>query len=216
RPILDPFRVARVIARPFVGDARRGFTRTYNRHDFSIEPPSPTLLDRLKQAGREVIGVGKIEDIFAGCGLTRSERTHGNVEGMARLLELVHEVEGPALVFVNLIDFDMLYGHRRDPSGYARALQEADRAFVPVLAALRPDDLLVITADHGCDPTFAASTDHTREQVPLLAYRPGRAGQPLGRRSTFADVGQTIAEGLGLPSLDAGTSFLSSTQGVAR
>ena len=209
RRILDPYRVARVIARPFLGDGPGQFARTYNRHDFSMEPPAPTLLDRLHQAGREVVGVGKIDDVFSGRGLTRSVRTHGNADGLTRLLELAGSVTGPALVFANLIDFDMLYGHRRNPAGYARALEEADPGLAQLVERLGPQDLLLLTADHGCDPTFTGSTDHTREQVPLLAYRPEHPGVPLGQRDTFADVGQTIAEALGIGLLSAGSSFLS-------
>jgi len=212
RQILDPHRVARVIARPFVGDGPGQFRRTYNRHDFSMVPPAATLLDHLQQAGIEVIGVGKIGDIFAGRGVSRSLHTQGNADGLARLRELVDEVTGPALVFVNLIDFDMLYGHRRDPAGYARALEEADLLLQPVVERLGEDDLLILTADHGCDPTFLASTDHTREQVPLLALRPGHAGVPLGVRRTFADLAQTVAAGFGVATDLAGISFFAETE----
>ena len=209
RLILDPYRVARIIARPFIGTDKGHFARTYNRHDFSMPPPSPTMLDHLRDAGVEVLGIGKIGDVFSGHGLDRSIRTSGNSDGMARLLELVREIRGPALVFLNLIDFDMLYGHRRDPLGYALALEAFDREIEPVLKELGSRDMLVITADHGCDPTFIETTDHTREQVPLLVLSPGRAGVPLGQRSTFADLAQTITDIFGARPVPAGSSFLS-------
>ncbi len=215
RRVLEPHFVARVIARPFVGERAGEFQRTYNRHDFSLKPTAPTVLDRLIEAGTPVLGVGKISDIFAGQGISESFRTEGNADGMERLLELAREQRGPALVFVNLIDFDMLYGHRRDPAGYAAALEAFDRDLGPVLDALGPADLLLVTADHGCDPTYAATTDHTREQVPLLAYRPGVPGVPLGVRSSFADLGQTVAQAFGLAPLPAGRSFLDAL-GTAR
>ena len=208
RPLLDEHRVARVIARPFVGTGPEDFQRTYNRHDYSMVPPRPTLLDDLKEAGIPVVGLGKIGDIFANRGLTESVRTRGNAEGMQRLLEHVASLPAPGFAFLNLIDFDMLYGHRRDTEGYAQALEAFDVDLAPVVAALGPRDLLLITADHGCDPTFAATTDHTREQVPLLAYWPGHSGRALGTRSTFADMAATVAQALGLPPTAAGTSFL--------
>ncbi len=208
RTVLDDHYLARVIARPFVGVGPDDFQRTYNRHDYSMEPPRPTVLERLTVAGVPVVGLGKIGDIFANRGVTRSIRTKGNAEGMQRLLEQVRELPAPGLAFLNLIDFDMLYGHRRNPSGYAEALEAFDEGLAPVVAALEPRDLLLITADHGCDPTFDATTDHTREQVPLLAYWPGHAGRALGARRTFADMAETVAEALGLTPMGAGTSFL--------
>jgi phosphopentomutase len=201
RAICDEHRVARVIARPFVGTPG-GFTRTYNRRDFSMAPPAPTLLDRLVGAGVEVTGVGKIEDIFAGRGLTRSVHTSGNEDGMRRTLELARSA-GPGLVFVNLIDFDMLHGHRNDVAGYARALERVD-AFVPDLEqALQPGDVAIVTADHGCDPTFPG-TDHTREHVPLLAFGPALRGGPAGTRRSFADVAETVLALFGLPAMGSG------------
>lgn len=201
RALCDEHRVARVIARPFVGEPG-GFKRTYNRRDFSMEPPAPTLLDRLVGAGVEVTGVGKIEDIFAGRGLTRSVHTSGNEDGMQCTLELARTA-GPGLVFVNLIDFDMLHGHRNDAPGYARALERVD-AFVPDLErALEPGDVVIVTADHGCDPTFPG-TDHTREHVPLLAFGPGLRGGPCGTRRTFADVAETVLALFGLPAMGTG------------
>jgi phosphopentomutase len=206
RRLCDPLRVARVIARPFVG-APGSFTRTYNRHDFGMPPPAPTLLDHLEGAGRAVVGIGKIGDIFSGRGLSESIHTAGNADGVERTLEVLDRRD-EGLIFVNLIDFDMLYGHRRNPEGFAACLQEFDRALPRITAALSPADLLILTADHGNDPTFSG-TDHTRERVPVLAYGPpGAAGSPLGLRTGFADVAATIADALGAPPLPAGASFL--------
>lgn len=208
REILDAHGVARVIARPFVGEPG-SFRRTYNRRDFSLPPPRPTVLDRLCEAGVPVVGVGKIEDIFAGRGVPRSVHTEGNRDGMARTIELAREF-GHGLVFVNLVDFDMLYGHRRDPAGYRRALEEFDVDYRAFEAELRQGDLVILTADHGNDPTFSAGTDHTREYVPILATGPGLArGVELGTRESFADVGATVAEALGVAPVGPGTSFLS-------
>jgi phosphopentomutase len=205
RVIADRHRIGRVIARPFVG--RPGaFRRTYNRRDYSLVPPTPTLLDHLSDAGREVIGVGKISDIFAGRGLTRSLHSEGNADGLRLTLEALAELER-GLLFVNLVDFDMLYGHRNDVPGFARALAELD-AWLPTFeAALRPGDVAFITADHGNDPT-TPGTDHTRERVPLLAFGPGVRAAPLGTRASFCDLGQTIAAALDAAPLDRGSSFL--------
>jgi len=207
RELLDPLGVGRVIARPFVGE-EGSFKRTYNRRDYSLEPFSETSLDRLVAASVPVIGVGKIEDIFAGRGLTRSVHTEGNADGMVHTLELARTVDH-GLVFVNLVDFDMLFGHRRDPAGYRRALEEFDGCLPEFEAALRPDDLVILTADHGNDPTFVQTTDHTREYVPLLAFGPGLpGGVDLGTRESFADIGATVEEALGLPVPSSGVSFL--------
>jgi phosphopentomutase len=174
-----------------------------------MPPPRPTVLDRLVAAGWPVIGVGKIHDIFAGHGVTESLHTEGNDDGCRRTLELARTVDR-GLVFVNLVDFDSSYGHRNDAAGYARALESFDRQLGALLPLLRPDDLLALTADHGCDPT-APGTDHTREHVPLLALLAGTAsGTDLGTRSTFADLGATVAEFFGIPGTGHGTSFLSS------
>jgi phosphopentomutase len=208
--------VARVIARPFTGTGPGDYHRTYNRHDYSMLPTGPTLLDWLQDANVPVIGVGKISDIFAGVGVNRSIQTKGNADGMAQLLRLVREEVGPAFVFVNLIDFDMNFGHRRDPVGYANALVECDGQLRPVLDALGPDDLLLLTADHGCDPTYLATTDHTREAVPLLAYRPGVPGVALGVRQSFADLAATVAEALGCAPATFGSSFLAEMHGGKR
>lgn len=207
RAQLDPHRVGRVIARPFVGEPG-AFERTYNRHDFSMEPDGPTVLTVLEQASVPTVGVGKIRDIFAGVGVGRSVSTKGNADGIQRTAELLGSI-GEGLIFVNLVDFDMAYGHRRNPKGYAQALQEFDAALPGLQAALGEADLMIITADHGCDPTFVAHTDHTREYVPLLAYGPDlKAGVDLGTRETFADMAATVADFFGLSWDQAGTSFL--------
>jgi len=205
RALLDRFRVARVIARPFVG--RPGaYVRTYNRKDFSIPSPERTVLERLTERGVRVVGVGKIPDIFDRRGITDEIHTEGNADGLARTERLLASA-GPGLLFVNLVDFDMLYGHRNDAAGYGRALEELDRALPRLTGLLRDGDILAITADHGCDPT-TPSTDHSREYVPLLVHAPGGAGGPLGIRDTFADLGATVAEYFGVPGAAAGRSFL--------
>jgi phosphopentomutase len=208
RRLLDPYGVARVIARPFVGTPGE-YRRTYNRRDFSMAPPRPTVLDHLVAAGLPVVGVGKIPDIFAGRGVTESVHTEGNADGLRRSEEVLRRGQ-PGLVYTNLVDFDMAYGHRRDPIGYARALEEAD-AFLPALLdAAGPRCLVLITADHGCDPTAAWSTDHTREYVPLLAWHagiPAGGGRDLGLRTTFADMGATVAEALGVAPAEGGTAI---------
>jgi len=196
--------VSRVIARPFVGEPG-AFKRTGNRRDFSVAPPRDTLLDVLSRGGFDVAGVGKIEDIFAHRGLTLSDHASGNtacIEATFRMLE--KPLDG--LVFVNLVDFDMHYGHRRDPAGFARALEEVDRAVPGLLGLMGPEDLLIFTADHGCDPGFRG-TDHTRERVPLLVYRHGLSAIDLGTRSTLADIAATILDMFSLPQTLAGTSF---------
>lgn len=197
--------VGRVIARPFLG--RPGaFSRTERRKDFSLLPPKPTILDLVKEAGLEVMGVGKIEDIFANRGLTQSNHTGNNMDTLDAILQFVAQ-GAPGLIFANLIDFDMLYGHRNNPRGYAEALEAFDRRLPELLDALFPGDLLILTADHGNDPT-TPSTDHSREQVPLLVAGPQvRPGADLGTRSTFADVAATIAELLQTKPPFAGASF---------
>jgi phosphopentomutase len=206
---LDRWNVARVIARPFVGTPGR-YVRTYHRRDFSLAPPGRSVLERLSEAGVPVIGVGKIPDVFDRRGITEEVHTAGNADGIARTLELLARVER-GLVFVNLVDFDMLHGHRNDPAGYARALEELDRAVPDLLGRLGPRDLLAFTADHGCDPT-TLSTDHSREYVPLLVHGPGRGGGDLGTRRSFADLGATVAEFFGLAP-EVGTSFLAELGG---
>lgn len=209
RKIVDPYGVARVIARPFVGHGGN-YTRTYNRRDFSMEPPGETVLDLVSRAHMDVVGIGKIEDIFAGRGISRTIHTEGNTDGIHKTLEVLREVER-GLVFVNLVDFDMLYGHRRNPHGYAQALEEVDELLLPGLMELVSDEtLFMITADHGCDPTADWSTDHTREEVPLLVLTlesVTSGGRSLGVTSSFADVGQTIAFSLGVGSLQRGVAL---------
>jgi phosphopentomutase len=205
RALADRHQIGRVIARPFVG-APGAFRRTYNRRDFALVPPAPTLLDALTAAGQEVIGVGKISDIFAGRGLTRSLHSEGNADGLRLTLEALRTFER-GLLFVNLVDFDMLYGHRNDVSGFARALVELDAWLPRFRAALGDGDAAFITADHGNDPT-TPGTDHTRERVPLLAFGPRVAPVALGTRTSFCDLGQTIAAALGIAPLARGSSFL--------
>jgi phosphopentomutase len=203
---IGPVGVDRVIARPFNGDPRQGFSRTPDRRDYSIPPPDRTVLDALKEAGRDVIGVGKIGDIFAMQGLTETHPVHGNAELMAKTAELAGR-DFHGLVFVNLVDFDMLYGHRNDPAGMAAALNEFDAwlsRFIGLTGGehpspLREDDLLIITADHGNDPT-TGSTDHSREQVPVLVFRPGNPGKVVETEPGFYHVGATVAAWLGVQS----------------
>lgn len=198
--------VGRVIARPFTG-ANGDYTRTPRRHDFSLEPPAVTMLDQLKDAGMDVISVGKIKDIFAGRGITEAVYTKGNEEGIERTLEyLERDFEG--LCFVNLVDYDMLYGHRNDIDGYARALTYFDEQLPEMLRRLREDDVLMITADHGCDPGYTVSTDHSREHTPFLMYGEKVAPGNLGTRETFADIGATVLACFGIEPEFAGTSML--------
>jgi phosphopentomutase len=206
RRLCDPLGIGRVIARPFTGDAATGFRRTPNRRDYAVPPPEPTLLDRAAAAGRATIGIGKIGDIFAHRGVGETRKGPSD----AALVEIAAATIGDApdgsFTFANFVEFDSLYGHRRDVAGYARALETFDAA-VPVFeAALRPGDLLVLTADHGNDPTWAGA-DHTREMVPILCAGPGLGPRALGRRR-FADVGRTLAAWLGLPPGAHGDSFL--------
>ena len=184
--------VGRIIARPFIGEPGN-FVRTPNRHDYSLLPPEKTILDELKGKGYDVIGIGKIGDIFAHQGLTASNPTKSNKHGMEILHQLAEDDKIKGLVMANLVEFDSQYGHRNDPRGYADALEAFDKELKSFLPLLKEDDLLMITADHGCDPT-TVSTDHSREYVPILVYRKKVAGENLGIRSTFADVAATIAE----------------------
>ena len=197
--------VGRVIARPFVGTAG-SYKRTANRHDFSLEPPAKTLLDALKESGKASIAVGKIYDIFAGIGTTEHVYNQSNADGMGHADNYVNQ-NWEGLCFVNLVDFDMMYGHRRDIDGYATALSQFDTWLGQFLPKLGPDDLLMITADHGCDPAYTATTDHTREYVPLLVL--GQKVRPvnLGTRASFADIAATVAELLDVPLSTPGVSF---------
>jgi phosphopentomutase len=201
---LDRHRVARVIARPFVGPPGQ-YRRTYNRKDFAMAAPGPTVLELLTAAGVPVVGVGKIPDVFDHKGVTEEIHTEGNADGLRRTAEILDRVDH-GLVFVNLVDFDSQYGHRNDPVGYARALEELDRALPGLLGKLRPGELAAITADHGCDPT-TPSTDHSREYVPLLVHVAGGGGGDLGIRRSFTDLGATVAEFFGVRAPE-GTSFL--------
>jgi len=200
-----PYEVGRVIARPFTGEPGH-FVRTANRHDYAVPPPKGMLLDKLQEAKTEVYSVGKIFDVFLGRGIEEHVKTKTNADGMQKTLEAMEDFER-GLVFVNLVDFDSQYGHRNDVEGYGRALEEFD-AWLPSLeGALRPDDLVILTADHGCDPT-TPSTDHSREYTPLIAFGPhAKAGVDLGTRATLSDMGQTIAENFGTR-IEKGTSFL--------
>lgn len=200
-----PYEVGRVIARPFTGDPG-AFTRTPNRHDYAVPPPKDMLLDQLNARDVPVFSVGKIFDIFLGRGIRDQEKTKSNADGMAKTLEAMADTPD-GLIFVNLVDFDQEFGHRNDVEGYAGALEEVDGWLPRLDAALQPGDLVILTADHGCDPT-TASTDHSREYVPLLVYGPGTASVNLGTRATLSDIGQTVAENFGAR-LSRGTSFLS-------
>ena len=199
--------VGRVIARPFVGTSGN-YRRTSNRHDFSLEPPSETMLDAIQKAGLASIAVGKIFDIFAGRGMTEHVYNASNADGLDHAMDYSKE-DFHGLCFVNLVDFDMLYGHRRDIDGYAKALTEFDRWLPSFLEQLGDEDLVMITADHGCDPAYLATTDHTREYVPLLVL--GKAVKPvnLGTRKTFADIAATVTALLGVPYETPGISFAS-------
>lgn len=198
--------VGRVIARPFTG-AEGNFVRTPKRHDFSLEPPGITMLDQLQKAGKTVISVGKIKDIFAGRGITDFVYTEGNAEGIERTLEYMgREFEG--LCFVNLVDFDMLYGHRNDVEGYAGALRAFDKKLPELLSKLQKEDLLMITADHGCDPGYLQSTDHSREYTPFLMYGEGVQPDNLGTRESFSDIGATVLAYFGIQPDFAGVSML--------
>ena len=198
--------VGRVIARPFTGESGN-YVRTSRRHDYSLVPPAETMLDAISASGKEVIGVGKIKDIFAGKGITSYTYTSGNTEGIRKTLEYMkQEFEG--LCFINLVDYDMLYGHRNDIEGYARALTEFDEALPELLAGLCDEDILMITADHGCDPGYTVSTDHSREYTPFLMY--GRHITPvnLGTRETFADIGATVLQYFGITPAFEGRGML--------
>lgn len=197
--------VGRVIARPFIGDSAEGFTRTANRRDFSLAPPAPTLLDDVSSAGKEVVSVGKIFDIFAGRGITEAHLSHSNDEGMA-LTAAMAEKDFTGLCFTNLVDFDMLYGHRRDPAGYAAALSRFDAWLPGFLEKLGEDDVLMLTADHGCDPRFTKTTDHTREYVPWLIWGKRVRTENLGTLCGFSDIAATVAALLQVPYHGAGKS----------
>ena len=206
RELVDEYQIGRVIARPFIGKPD-SFKRTGNRKDYATLPPAKTLLDHLKDAGQEVIAIGKIADIYAHQGITQTIKADGNMALFDATLEAMKTAPQGSLVFTNFVDFDSSYGHRRDVIGYAHALEEFDARLPELAALLQPDDLVVIAADHGCDPTRPGS-DHTREHIPVLVYGPSLKGRSIGRRDSFADIGQSIAQHLGLESLPHGLSFL--------
>ena len=207
RELVDDYRIGRVIARPFLGSTPADFKRTGNRRDYSVPPPGETLLDRLAAAGGAVVGVGKVPDIFAGQGITQRVKASGLPALMQATGRSLEAGADRTLVFTNLVDFDQEYGHRRDIAGYARALEWLDTELGRMVARLGPGDLLVITADHGNDPSWEG-WNHTREYVPVLACGPAVPAEPIGRRDTFADIGQSLASWFGLPPLPNGTSFL--------
>ena len=209
--LVGPHAVARVIARPFVGEPGH-FVRTDRRRDFSLPPPEPTVLDHVHQAGLPVVAIGKIADLFAGRGITEAIHTHNDADGMLQTLRTVGTVPR-GLIFTNLVDLDTLFGHRNNPQGYGRDLEEIDARLSPLVASLGPRDLLIITADHGNDPTDS-STDHTREYVPLLVAGPRvRGGVELGVRRTFADAGAAVAQALDVAPPRVGESFLDEVRG---
>ncbi len=210
--MVAPLHVGRVIARPFVGSVG-AFRRTANRHDYAVTPPGDTLLDLLTRRGIPVVSIGKVRDLFAGRGIDRAIPARSDADGLNHLMEVVHE-QGEGLIFINLVDFDAQFGHRNDVDGYAANLERFDERLEDVLSALRDSDLLVITADHGNDPT-TPSTDHSREYVPiLLTGSRVRAEVDLGTRQTFADLGQTLADNFGVGPLAHGTSFLNEIVGA--
>jgi phosphopentomutase len=207
RRLCDPLRIGRVIARPFLGTPETGFSRTGNRRDYAVPPPRPTLFDSLAEAGREVVSVGKIADIFAHRATGREVKAHGNMAVVDACLAALDSLDDGGFVFGNCVDFDSEFGHRRDVPGYAAALEAFDARVPDLHAALRPGDMLVLTADHGNDPTWPG-TDHTREQVPVLAVGPGISFGSIGTRSSLADVGASVAAHLGIVWRGPGTSFL--------
>ncbi|MGI9224314.1 MAG: phosphopentomutase [Woeseiaceae bacterium] len=207
RELVDDYNIGRVIARPFVGDSPANYVRTGNRRDLTTPPHLPTVLDKLVEAGGDVISIGKIADIYAHQGITRKVKASGNAALFDATLDALSDAPDRSIVFTNFVDFDMLYGHRRDVVGYAAALEYFDERLPELLELMQDDDLLIITADHGCDPSWQG-TDHTREHIPVLAYGGGIRPGSLGKRETFADIGQSLAAFFELPPMDYGTSFL--------
>jgi phosphopentomutase len=205
RELVNEHKIGRVIARPFLGKPG-SYKRTGNRRDFSIPPPEPTLLDHLVAADHQVIAIGKVADIYAHSGISKEVKADGNMALFDALLAETKWAPDGSLVFVNLVDFDMLYGHRRDVAGYAKALEDFDARLPEFEKLLKPNDLAIITADHGCDPTRSGS-DHTREHIPIIAFGPAAKPGALGKRETFADIGQTIAKHLGIAPLTRGKAF---------
>ncbi|WP_054309090.1 phosphopentomutase [Mesorhizobium sp. 1M-11] len=214
RRLVDPLNIGRVIARPFVGETAATFSRTPNRRDFSVPPPEYTLLDRLTERGSQVLAVGKIGDIFAHRGVSEVRKAAGNMAMFDKALTAIDDAGDGDLVFANFVDFDTEFGHRRDVAGYAAALEAFDKRIPEALAKLQPGDLFILTADHGNDPTWRG-TDHTRERIPVIGIAPGLKGGDIGLRPTFADIGETVAEHLGLAPGRHGTSFLAELGGHA-
>ena len=207
RELLEPYNIGRVIARPFIGNDASSFERTGNRRDYAVEPPSDTLLDKLSASGGRVISIGKIADIYAHRGITEKYKATGLKELFDKTLEIVKkDADDQSIVFTNFVDFDSSYGHRRDINGYATALEYFDQRLPELQRCLQEGDLLILTADHGCDPSFPGS-DHTREHIPVLFSGPNVKSVYLGARKSFADIGQTLADYFGLPSMDYGSSF---------
>lgn len=207
RKELDGLNIGRVIARPFIGQNADDFKRTGNRRDYSVLPPKPTILDIAKDAGRDVIGIGKISDIYAHQGITITTKANGNMALFDETLNAIENADDGSLILTNFVDFDMLYGHRRDIKGYMEALDAFDKRLSEIKQNLRPDDLVIITADHGCDPGWTG-TDHTRERVPVLAFGPQIGSNNIGLRSSFADIGASAADHLSLNATQYGESFL--------
>ena len=207
RELVDQYNIGRVIARPFVGDGPDTYVRTGNRRDLTTPPHAPTVLDKLVESGGDVISIGKISDIYAHKGITKKVKATGNADLFDATLAAMQDAGDRSIVFTNFVDFDMLYGHRRDVDGYASALEYFDQRLPELMKELQDDDLLVLCADHGCDPT-AEGSDHTREHIPVLAYGAGITPGSLGLRETFADIGQSLAAHFELEPMDYGTSFL--------
>jgi phosphopentomutase len=207
RELVDEYKIGRVIARPFVGDGPDSYVRTGNRRDLTTPPHADTVLDKLVAAGGDVISIGKIADIYAHQGITKKVKASGNAALFEATLDTIREATARSIIFTNFVDFDMLYGHRRDVDGYANALEYFDGRLPELLEVMHDDDIMFICADHGCDPTWQGS-DHTREHIPVLAYGKGVVPGALGKRETFADIGQSIAAFFELAPMDYGTSFL--------
>ena len=207
RELVDEYEIGRVIARPFIGTDAESYVRTGNRRDLTTPPHAETLLDKLVADGGEVISVGKISDIYAHQGISRKVKANGNAALFDATLAALRTAGDRSIVFTNFVDFDMLYGHRRDVAGYAAALEYFDQRLPELLELMQDDDILVLCADHGCDPTWEGS-DHTREHIPVLVYGAGVKAGPLGKRESFADIGQSLANFFGLAPMEYGTSFL--------
>ncbi len=208
RKLVDDYNIGRVIARPFIGNDASDFVRTGNRRDLTVLPPSKTLLDKLVDSGGEVISIGKISDIYAHQGITKKIKANGNAALFDATLDAMRDAPDRSIVFTNFVDFDMLFGHRRDVEGYAQALEYFDARLPELIEIMNDDDIVVICADHGCDPTWQGS-DHTREHIPVLVYGAGVPAGSLGKRESFADIGQSLSSFFELSPMDYGKSFLS-------